>query len=279
MFSVLVLAIAAAAGCANDPEYLPQTTTITVMDDGMGNLVGNSFLVLPIKPETRKDRLAREALATKLGLAADDVPYVKVGDLDISVEWTIKNMENTDAQAKIELNGATQYFKYDPSVIVLDPTDDEAPPTPGLQGDIPIDVPAGGIVDGVFREDQLLEASIDLDAITRGNENPFAATLTVQKNAPSFDIMMRGLSVSDPVCLANPMDTQCQLTSTGMSTPRAAFASIVRVDIVFKPDHNMTLDYTVRVRDHRGIMHDMGMSAPASQVTYAPDFDPGNWMP
>ena len=65
-------------------------------------------------------------------------------------------------------------------MIVLDPGDDEAPPTPRPRGRHP-DRHRGATatVSGVFREDQLLEAAIDLDQITRGNVNPFAATLTI----------------------------------------------------------------------------------------------------
>ena len=86
------------------------------------------------------------------------------------------------AQREIELNGANQFFAYDPSMLVLS-NEREAPPTPGLQGDIPLDIPANGELSGLFREDQLREASIDLDQITRGNMNPFRATLTISKNA------------------------------------------------------------------------------------------------
>jgi hypothetical protein len=231
--------------------------------------------VLPIKPESTKDAADRAALATKLGLTPADIPYVKVGDLDIEVEWSIRNLDAVPGQAKIELNGANEWFAYDPSVIVLDPTNDEAPPTPGLGGDIPIDVPASGEVAGLFREDQLLEASIDLDSITRGHVNPFAATQTVEKNADSF-AQLSMPTPSTPVCLANPMDPSCQQKATGLVIPRAAFAEMIRIDLVFKPNHHMVLDYTVRVRDHRGIVHDMGLTAPGSEIV---TFTPAVYMP
>ena len=253
------LIIVAAAGCANDPEYLPQSMTMEAgQDDGMGGFTqATSSLMIPIKPETTKDANARMALATKLGVM---VPYVKVGDIDLEVDWTIKNLDGSPGQAKVELNGANEWFVYDPSMIVLDPTDNEAPPTPGLQGDIPIDVPANGQVDGLFREDQALEASIDCDQVTRGNVNPFTATLTVNKNDPSFQPM------SAPILPTATMPDPPPQTPMGTAIPRAAFANLIRVDLVFKPDHHMTLDYTVRVRDHRGIVDDKGVASPASEI-------------
>ena len=273
MLAVLVVP-GVLAGCANDPVYLNSPTNIEAgMDDGTGNpVVGKGSLMLPIKPESRADMATDAKLAQKLGVM---VPYPRVGDLDLEVEYTIKNLDGMDGTAEVELNGANQWFIYDPSMINLDPTNDEAPPTPGLAGDIPIHVPANGVVEGVFREDQLTEAEIDLDQITRGNVNPFAATLTVNKNAKSFQPVTPPM-LTNPVCQQNPADPTCAQMPMGPAVPREAFAGIVRVDLVFKPDRHMVLDYTVRVRDHRGILHDMGLSAPPNQIV---TFMPAVYMP
>lgn len=247
------------AGCANDPMYLDGPVTLEAgVDDGMGGLTQDTAqLVLPIKPETKDDAAARAKLAAKLMV---DVPYVKLDDLDIEVEYTIKNLDPMPGQVKIQLNGANEYFVYDPTKIILNPTDNEAPPTPPLQGDIPIDVPAMGQVDGVFREDQLKEAGIDCDQVTRGHINPFAATLRIDKNDKSF----QPLTAYVPPMVAG-QDPPAQ-NPDGPPVPRGAMASLIRIDLVFKPDHHMTMDYVVRVRDHRGILHDKGMQAPTSEV-------------
>ena len=264
-----VIAIVLFAACANDPTYLASPTNLEAgTDDGMGGTTqAKGSLMLPIKPESTKDMTDRMALATKLGVM---VPYVKVGDLDIEVDWTIKNLDGMPGQAMVELDGANEWFVYDPSMINLDPTNNEAPPTPGLQGDIPLDIAANGELSGTFREDQLLEAAIDLDQVTRGNVNPFMATLVVNKNDQSFQPM------STPVLPTAAMPNPPPQTPTGMPIPRAAFAEIIRVDLVFKPDRHMVMDYTVRVRDHRGILHDMGLSAPQNEIVM---FMPMTYVP
>ena len=255
---VLVAGITGSAGCANDPVYIPAPMK---MEAGIADMTtgmlseAKASLQLPIKTETAADMKTRAALATKL--APVMVPYVKVGDLEVEIEWTIKNLDMMPGQAKIELNGANEFFSYDPSIIILFPNDPEAPPTPGLGGDIPIDVPAGGEVSGLFTEDQLREASIDLDQITRGNVNPFRATLTISKNAMMFQ----------PMTPMMPTVMDYMQTPVGPPIPREAFAEITRIDLVFKPSTHMTLDYNVRVRDLRGIMHSLLLSA----VTEKPD--------
>ena len=262
-------AAAALVGCTNEPIYLQAPMAIEAgVPDAMGMLsVGKAQLALPIKTETAEDAMKRAALAATL--APITVPYVRVGDLEVEVEWTIKNLDGKAAQAKVQLNGASEYFSFDPTLINLAPDDPEAPPTPGLAGDVPIDVPANGAVSGLFTEDDLREAAIDLDQITRGNVNPFRATLTISKNAPSFQ----------PMTPPMPMVQDYMQTPVGPPVPRAAFAGLIRVDLVFKPSAHMTLDYTVRVRDVRGIVHALGLAAATQKAGELAMFMPMPYNP
>ena len=90
--------------------------------------------------------------------------------------------------------------------------DEDDPPPPPLAGHIPIHVEPGRTVEGVFREDQLREAAIDLDQITRGNVNPFAAMLTPNRTADSFQ----------PVTAYDPV-TETGGSPDGPAVPVAAF--------------------------------------------------------
>jgi len=258
-----------ASGCANDPEYIDAPTSLEAgMMDAMGNLVtAKASLTLPIKTESASDMAKRTARAQQLMI--DIVPYVKVSDLAVSLEWTIKNLDQAPGHARIILNGANELFSFDPAMVVLDPTNDEAPPTPDLQGDIPLDIAAGEELNGVFREDQILEASIDLDQITRGNVSPFKAILTVNKN----DTFFQPLTTPVAPTVAMPDPVQMPL---GNPIPREAFAQMVTFNLQFVPDHHMVLEYNLRVRDLRGIMDDLLLDAPAAQLQ---TFTPMSYVP
>lgn len=261
----VILGFALASGCANDPVYLPGEMTMEAgVADDMGMLSeAKASLQLPIKLESADDMASRAALQTELDPI--QVPYVRVGDLEVEVEWTIKNLDAKDGQATIQLNGANEYFAYDPSVLMLAADEDEeAPPAPPLAGDIPLTIPANGSIQGIFTEDEVREASIDLDQITRANVNPFRATLTVSKNAASFQ----------PLTPPMPDVMDYVQTPVGDPIPREAFAQMVRIDLVFKPNMHMVLEYNVRVRDKRGILHDLLLTAvtdkPDELQTFAP---------
>jgi len=264
----LVAVGALATGCANDPVYLPGPLTLEAgsTDPATGETaIAKASHMLPIRLETPKEAMER-AMRTADLMA--DVPYVKVGDIEVSVEWTIRNLDAMkEGIATVQLNGANEVFAYNPDLVILgDP--EEVPPAPGLDGDVPIHVPAGAAIDGLFREDQLREASIDLDQITRANLNPFAATLQVHKNIKLFQ----------PLSPLMPGVEDYVQTPVGDPIPRAAFRQIIRVDLVFKPDRPMTLEYTIRVRDTRGIMHELldtaVTEAPGELTVFAPtDFE------
>jgi hypothetical protein len=254
------LALAGFAGCTNDPLYIPGPMTMEAGIDMMGmRSQATASLPLPIKTETARDQMARAALEAELGVA---VPYVRLGDIEVSVEWTIRNLDSMPGTALIQLNGANDAFAYDPSILILDPEEDDPPP--GLEGDVPIHVPASGEISGLFTEDDLREASIDLDQITRGNVNPFRAILTISKNAKEFQ----------PLTPPMPLDPDYEQQPVGVVIPRAAFRQMIRIDLVFKPDRHMVLEYNVRVRDIRGIMHDLLLTAMTETPEELQTFDP-----
>jgi hypothetical protein len=254
-------------GCyANDPVYMPGPTNLEGgVDDGTGVLSeAKASLQIPINTETADDakkRMAREAELNASRATPLTLPYVKLGDIEIEVEWTIKNLDpDNEGLAFVELNGGNERFFYDPSVIVLS-DDPEAPPAPPLQGNMPIHVAAGDTLNGKFVEDDLREASIDIVQMSEAGMNPYKATLTVSKNVTEIQ----------PVTPYDPTMPDAMQVAVGDPIPREAMASIVRVDLVFRPDRHMVLDYTVRVRDVRGILNDKLLDAdPAQLAQFAP---------
>jgi len=278
---MLFIASVLVVGCANDPEYVACGTSdmmdTCALDSANAVMMGtgkDAFLAVkgslhvPVRPETADLTKARMALQATMPTGVD-VPLYRDDQYDVSVEYTVKNLDNMPGQVKIQLNAANEMFSWDPALIM--PAGDESPPAPGLAGDVPIDIQGNGQYDGLFREDQLLEAAIDLDQITRGNINMYAATLTVNKNDQSF----QPLSASMPPPVGS--DQPPMQTPNGSAVPRAAFRNIVRVDIVMKTDTHMTIDFALRVRPHvDDVIHAMGMDAPAAELTI---LDPAPFIP
>jgi hypothetical protein len=259
------------AGCTNDPQYVTCTPDgafgerCSLEADGNMAPEARGSLYVPVMPELRWPTASQDRLV-ELRAAIDpavEVPLYRLDLYDLSVEWTVKNLDDAPGKFRVDLNGANEVYTYDPSLIVIDADEDIfAPP---FAGNIPTDISALGTVSGVFREDQLREAAIDLDQISRGNLHPFAAMLTISKNAESF----QPLTAYDPITMTGG-------TPTGPEIPRAAFRHLVRIDLVFRPNRHMVLEYTLRVRAHEDVIHDMGMYAPGGEITI---HDPPPFVP
>jgi hypothetical protein len=245
--AALVGGAAALAGCGSDPRYLA-APPIEVGSGPDGASAGMTRVGLPIEQESNADRMARDAMASALGAA---VPYVRQGDLDVELEWTIKNLTDRPGQARVKLNGASELFAYVPVAFVIDPDQDQEPPP--LAGNIPIDVGPDEVVSGVVREDTVREAALDLEQITRGGVNPFAAILTRNEDDPALT-----------------------LVPEGVLAPRDRLAGLVRFDLTFVADRHMVLEWGVRVRDHRGLLHPDLAAAPVEELT---PFDPADYAP
>jgi hypothetical protein len=267
MRSVSALAFFAAAlalaACADDPRYLDPMQDLEVAGDPtMEAAPATASLTLPIALETADDAATRAQMADDFGV---DVPYVRLGDLSVEIEWTVKNLSGTDGIARIDVVGANEMFAYVRAAFV-DPTDDEAVPPPPLLGDIPIHVPALGVVSGVFREDELREASIDLELITRGNLSPYAALLQTHPDLTEYQ----------PTVPIDPTMPELGTMPVGNPIPIAAFAQLVRFDVAFTADQHMVMEYAIRVRDHRGILHPDLLDAPPDELTA---FAPADYAP
>jgi len=251
-------------GCTNnEPQYVTcapmgpsATDKCSIEADGASALADQQgSLHVPVKPDTDW-RAAERDRRMELQMEVDPsvvVPIYRLEHYDLSVEWTVTNLDSAPGTFYVDLNGANEEVGYDPSLIDLDPTSDEDPPAPPLSGAVPIEIPANGTIDGTFREDQLLEAAIDLEQMTRGGYNPFRATLTISKNDEAFAPLAGGAEI-----------------------PRIAWRQLVRVDIVFRPDHHMRLDFQLRVRPHYDdIIHDKGLNAPADEIVV---YDPPDYV-
>jgi len=244
--------LAGSFACAEDPEYVDPELTLEIDPATADPDVPPPTLLvdLPIRLEREDEAMARAELAAEIGI---EVPYVTREDLEISIEWTLENL-NADGpmEARIIMNGANEFFNYVPDAFVIDPEEDEEPPP--LAQSVPLEVDAGATISGVIREDELREASIDLELITRGvDANPFNAIL------------------------ANHEDLKQVESAAGPSIPEVALASMVRFEIGLQTNRAARLQFIVRVREReRDLLHEELLRAPAGElVVFAPaDFTP-----
>jgi hypothetical protein len=248
---LLASAVALSAGCTEDPRYVypPGPISAVPVIDEDAPPIPPIQLVLPIRLEEEKEAEDRAALAAELGV---EVPFISIDDIDLSLEWTIENLDDSEAQVRILLTGANEYFAYVPASFVVDP--EEEPTPPPLAGDIPLIVPALGSISGVFREDQIREASLDLDLITRGALNPFAAML--ESHDGMDEIVVEGQA----------------------AIPVSAFASLIRFDLALTTNRRVTMRYALRARSHirPNLVHDEGLAAVAGELTV---FEPVDFVP
>ncbi len=244
------IALSAGMACTDDPRYVQPDQAIEAGAPGSDPEIPTvGQIILPIRLETEKEAADRAERALELGI---DVPFVQIDDIELSLEWSIRNLSDQDATVFIQLNGANEYFSYIPASFVVDPEEEEEPPP--LAGDIPILIPALGTVSGVFREDQLREASTDLELITRGEVNPFAAVLQHHEDIT-------------------------EMTPVGLPViPASTLASMIRYDILLLTNQHVVMEYAVRVRSSRSpnLLHDEGLSAPIEELTA---FAPADFVP
>lgn len=269
------LGLVACTNPANQPQYVACPTggmdicsLEAGTDDGSGTISeGKGSVHIPLRPEADWKQSDRDRRVELMATVDDgvEVPIYRLEHYDISVEWQVRNLTDQESEFRVDLNGANEAFTYDPSMIILDPTDDEAPPTPPLAGNIPQRIGPNAVISGTFREDQLVEAAIDLDQVSRGNVNPFRAILTTSRHDDQFQ----------PV---TPYDyvTMTGGEPTGPAIPSVAWRQLVRIDIVFKPQAKMRIDYSVRVREHTEVIHEEGLSADPGELEI---LDPAPYVP
>jgi len=239
----------AGAGCGDDPRYLQPAEALEVNANDAASGQATASFTLPLRLERDEELERRGALEAELGVM---IPYARLDDLAISIEWTVKNLEQQAGIAFIGVNGANEWFAYVPALFVPEGEDDVAPPPP-LMGGIPLEIGPGESRSGVMREDAVREAAIDIELITRGGVVATAAVLQVDEDTEEIvDI------------------------ASGATIPKRAFAGIIRLDLVFTANRHMVLEYAVRVRDRRGLLHDELLAADPAELTA---FEPVDFAP
>jgi hypothetical protein len=228
----LILIVMAACGC-NDPTYLndngPIETQPAMMGGGFAPAQG--LYVLPVRRPNQSERQALGRLQQQLMLQ-DPVPWAQAKDFDIEIEWSVQNADTTKATAIVALDGGNEFGDYVPSMYI-DPNanaEDQTPP-PNLLSTEPLVIEAGATMTGVFREDDLQESALDLEAITRypsGGDALATPFMVIEHHSNISRIGLEGVPPND----VTPAHVRYQFTVTA--------------------DAHVIMSYAVRVRDHNG---------------------------
>ena len=156
-----------------------------------------------------------------------EVPWVSTDKIHLELLFTVKNLDTMPGTFDVSVDGANQYTKYDENVVAaaLGQGNDNAPeyiPLASLHPLLPQTLDAGGVYQGVFREDDFDKAEFALDAMGRWMV-PFAAVLLTDPGVAPAGITM---------------------VPTGVVTP-----ALVEVDVTLTADKHMTCEWVLRVRD------------------------------
>jgi hypothetical protein len=233
---LLVVVALAAMGC-NDPVYLAESAALETTPAPPGSMIQGGFApatglyVLPVRRPTSAERSALRADQQKRGLMMPE-PWAQARDFDIEIQYSVKNLETKDLIVFVLLDGGNEFGDYIPANYI-DPNvniEDQTPP-PHLLGGEPLTVAAGATITGVFREDELQESAIDLEAITRYPEDGNVLATPFRVIEHRSDISRIGLGAV-PANDVTPAHVRYAFTVTA--------------------EGHVKLDYTVRVRDHNG---------------------------
>jgi hypothetical protein len=244
MHARLFLLVALACGC-NNPVYLAETAHLetlpappmTMSNNGWAPATG--LYVLPVRRPTASERQALTQLQQKLALP-QPVPWAAARDFDVEIEYSVRNVDMQPVTATVALNGGNEFGDYVPTAY-LNPRanqNDQTPPPPLVGGEL-LEIAPGGVVTGVFREDQLQKSSLDLEAITR------------------YPSMMDVLATPYEV-----IENHTMVTRTGFEGIPANDVTPMHVRYAFivSAGGHVVMDYTVRVRDHAGKLADPAQS-------------------
>ncbi len=228
----LCVLVLAACGC-NNPTYLAETAPIETTPAAMGGgfAPATALYVLPVRRPTATEQQALTTLQQKLMLP-DRVPWAQARDFDIEIQWSVKNLDTAKQTVIVTCDGGNEFGDYVPGAYINPnvPAGQQTPPPPLLTSE-PLVVDVGATVQGVFREDDLQESSLDLEAITRypSGGNVLATPFMVIEHRS--DVSRIGLE-SIP--------------------PNDVTPAHVRYQLTVNAGGHVVMDYSIRVRDHNG---------------------------
>jgi hypothetical protein len=253
------LVLLAALGCQqlNTPIYFNGPDQLN--SSGAGTPLMPSLdkkgLLLRFRNPTAGERQDLDARAAALGFG---VPWVPRDRVHIQLTYDVQNVDSAAGTFNVMVDGGNEFSTYDMDLVAALFTAKNQPPVflPLIESRPHILGP-GQSYQGIMREDDFVEAELDLDALGRWMA-PFAAVLINRSDV-------------DPTGLFD--DNGNPRIPAGAVIP-----AMTEIDVTLLTDKHMTCTYLVRVRDDDDrLLHDSGdtLFTPAP-VLYQPMLPPPN---
>jgi hypothetical protein len=175
--SLFALALAA-IGCGDDTIYvhegklyqvaITQNTAPTYMGDEDAIYIVETRVDLPVVQPSPVQWDARQKEASKYGkLPFPRMPWVERGDMELTVDFTLSNLDTMPHDVTVIVNGANEFDEYVPGVLIV-----EDNPVPlHSQWERRYTVPPKSRITRSVREEELDEAAVDLATVVNGAPN------------------------------------------------------------------------------------------------------------
>jgi hypothetical protein len=241
----LSLCASAAGGCsANEPIYFPAPMALEVGAGADEPAASTTSITLPFRPPTPDELMALREESTRRGV---DTPWLRADDVALSLLYTITNLGDRPASARLEIDGASEFAAYDTQALraaaAMDPEGEEDAVL-ALIRPTPVLLEPGAVYKGTVREDDFDEAALDLDAIGRFMATP--ASVLINRSE------------------ANPIGLE-------MLPPAHIRPAFFRVQVSFSAGSHMRLEFLLRVRDDaHQLLREQGDAFEPAPMTYVP---------
>lgn len=173
------LALLSLAGCADEASFanpsdgsyiFAMTPEVPALAEGeeASLYVIEQRALLPIVPPTEAE-LAALAIPAGMTLPFSRLPWVKSGDVAMEVDFTLSNLGDDPVIATVTMNGANEFDEYYPGHVETD----EAMLRGVSQWERLYLIQGGERISGTIREEEIVEAEVDLATIVNGAPNPW----------------------------------------------------------------------------------------------------------
>jgi hypothetical protein len=199
-----------------------------------------------------------------------EVPWLREDRVHVEILYAVTNQDDRDGMFTVGLDGASEFTRYDQAEIAAAfEAAGEDPVLISLVQMKPEELGAGKTFKGTIREDDLHEASLDIDAMGRFMA-PFAAVLI---NRSEVDPV--GLEIVPPNNAPECLGTRIPCTgNTGavFYAPTLIRPALWELTVNFVADRRMRLEFLARVRDDDSRLLEEGQQAfTPDPATFTPE--------